>query len=231
MSLFGNHLLSRTVFLFFFAFLLLKATFTLSMGAVAGYSKDIDFDSFELDKVPVGFVPILIGTGKEISWVVKTEPSALSGTKVLAQTSIDDLDFRFPIVLYDELIAKDVDVTVQFKTLSGKVSQAAGIIFRFQDEDHFYVVRANALENEVRLYKVVDGALQSLAGETVKVSSNEWHTLRVAIEDIHFQVFFDDQALFETNDPTVKGAGKIGLSTKSDSVTIFDNLHIESRDT
>ncbi len=190
------------------------------------YKKDIDFDSFELEKVPAGFVPVLSGTGKEGSWTVKTEPSALSGTKVLAQTSIDELDLRFPILLYDELIAKDIDVTVQFKTVSGKVEQAAGIIVRFQDENHFYLVYASALEDDVRLYKIVDSVPQPIAGESARVSSSEWHTLRVAVQNTHFQVFFDNQSLFEADDATFE-AGKIGLSTKADSVTVFDNLHIE----
>jgi len=190
---------------------------------------DIDFDSFELDKVPAGFVPVLSGMGKEVSWVVKTEPSAPSGTKVLAQTSIDELDFRFPLLLYDELVAKNVDVTVQFKTISGHLEQAAGIIVRFQNEDRFYMVRANALANDVQLYKIVDGVRQPIAGENAKVSSGEWHTLRITVQNVHFQIFFDNQPLFEADDATFD-IGKVGLSTLADSVTIFDNLYVESRD-
>lgn len=190
---------------------------------------EIDFDSFEVEKVPAGFVPLLLGMGKESFWAVKTEPSAPSGTKVLAQTSIDELEFRFPLLLYDKLVAKDVEVSVQFKLLSGHLEQAAGLIVRFQKEDRFYLVHANALANEVRLYKIVAASPQPIAGETVRVSSGEWHTLRVAVQKTHFQVFFDTQLLFEADDATF-AVGKVGLSTKADSVTVFDNLHIESHD-
>jgi hypothetical protein len=82
----------------------------------------------------------------------------------------------------------------------------------------------------LRLYKVVDGLRQPIAGENANVRSGEWHTLRVTVQNTHFQVFFDDQSLFEADDTTLRQAGKIGLSTKADSVTVFDNLHIESHD-
>jgi len=194
------------------------------------YKVTMDFDNFESDKVPTGFRSALAGEGQSVSWIVKEEPSAPSGTKILAQTSIDELGYRFPILLYDKFTAKDVEVSVQFKTISGKVDQVAAIITRFQDQDHYYMVRANALEGEVKLYKVVDGVRQSLARENAHVSPGEWHTLKLAAKDEHFTVFFDGQSLFETEDDTFKAAGKVGLATKADSVTIFDNFQIESDD-
>jgi hypothetical protein len=238
-SLLRDSILSRTVWLFLVLLGDVAAVTTLLPPATAIAQQqndaklsdkvDMDFESFELDKIPAGFVPILGGMGKEVSWVVKTEPSAPSGTKVLAQTSVDELDLRFPLLLYDELIARDVDVMVQFKTISGQIEQVAGIIVRFQDQHHFYVVRASAFENNVRLYKIVNGVPQPIAGENVKVSSGEWHTLRVAVRETRFHVFFEEQSLFETDDTTF-AAGKVGLSTEADSVTVFDNLHIESHD-
>lgn len=194
------------------------------------YKLSLDFDNFESDKVPTGFRSTLAGEGQSVSWVVKEEPSAPSGTKVLAQTSVDELGYRFPILLYDKFTAEDVEVSVQFKTISGKIDQVAAIITRFQDQDHFYMVRANALEGEVKLYKVVDGVRQSLARENAQVSPGEWHTLKLAVKDKHFTVFFDGKSLFEKEDDTFKAAGKVGLATKADSVTIFDNFQIESDD-
>ena len=150
---------------------------------------------------------------------------------MLVQTSTDTTDYRFPLCIYDTLTAKDVTLSVRFKAVSGKVDQAAGLVARFRDKDNYYIVRANALEDNVRLYKVVGGSRKQFAGTKTKVSSSEWHALKLAVKGKHFQVFFDDKLLFEADDDTFKDAGKVGLWTKADSVTYFDDLKIERYDT
>jgi hypothetical protein len=194
------------------------------------YKGAIDLDNFDLKKIPPGFVPLVSGVGQEASWEVPLEPSAPSGTKVLAQTTSDPHADRFPIVLYDKLLARNVDVSVQFKTISGKLDQAAGVVLRFPDPAHYYVVRANALEGEINFYKVINGALQVIAKATAAVSADAWHTLRVTAVETHFIVSLDNQTLLGADDAALRRPGKIGLSTQADSVTVFDNLHIESHD-
>jgi len=191
----------------------------------------VNFDKFETGKTPTDFSTALTGGGGPVSWVVKEESSAPSGGKVLAQTSTDQTDYRFPLCVYDPFAAKDVEVSVKFKAVAGKVDQAAGLMARFQDKDNYYIVRANALEDNVRLYKVVGGSRKQFAGTKAKVSSGEWHTLKLEVKGKHFEVFFDDKLLFEADDDTFKDAGKVGLWTKADSVTYFDDLKIESYDT
>jgi len=190
----------------------------------------IDFATSEVGKLPVDFSSALTGSGGPVMWVVKDDVSAPSGGKVLAQTSIDKTDYRFPLCVYDKFTATDVEVSVKFKAVSGKVDQAAGLVARFRDKDNYYITRANALENNVRLYKVVGGSRKQFAGTKMKVSSGEWHTLKLEVKGKHFEVFFDDKLLFEADDDTFKGAGKVGLWTKADSVTYFDDLKIESYD-
>jgi hypothetical protein len=191
----------------------------------------VDFESFEVGKLPDGFSTALTGSGGPVSWMVKEESSAPSGGKVLAQTSTDQTDYRFPLCVYDPVTAKDVEVSVKFKAVAGKVDRAAGLVVRFQDKDNYYIVRANALEDNVRLYKVVGGSRKQFAGTKAKVSSGEWHALKLEVKGKHFEVFFDDKLLFEADDDTFKEAGRVGLWTKADSVTYFDDLKIESYDT
>jgi hypothetical protein len=191
----------------------------------------LDFDKFETGKTPAGFSTALTGGGGPVSWVIQEDSTAPSGGKVLAQTSIDKTDYRFPLCIYDKFTAKDVEVSVKFKAVSGKVDQAAGLVARFQDKNNYYITRANALENNVRLYKVVGGSRKQFAGTKMKVSSGEWHTLKLEVKGKHFEVFFDDKLLFEADDDTFKEAGKVGLWTKADSVTYFADLKIESYDT
>jgi len=190
----------------------------------------LDFDTAEIGKPPLDFSTALTGGGGPVTWVVKEEPSAPSDGKVLAQTSADTTDYRFPLCVYDPFTAKDVEVSVKFKAVAGKVDQAAGLVVRFRDKDNYYITRANALEDNVRLYKVVGGSRKQFAGAKAKVSSGEWHTLKLAVKGNHFRISFDDKLLFEADDDTFKEAGKVGLWTKADSVTYFDDLTIESHD-
>jgi len=191
----------------------------------------LDFGKFAVGKTPTGFSTALTGGGGPVSWVIQEDPTAMNAGKVLAQTSTDKTDYRFPLCVYDKLTGKDVTVSVRFRAVSGEVDQAAGLVARLQDKDNYYVVRANALEDNVRLYKVVEGSRKQFAGTKAKVSSGDWHTLKLAVKGRHFQVFFDDKLLFEADDETFKNAGRVGLWTKADSVTYFSDLKIENGDT
>ncbi len=126
------------------------------------------------------------------------------------------------------LSIKDVDLSTRFKPISGKLDRAAGLILRARDSDNYYVVRANALENNVRLYRVLHGRRTLVAGRDVPVATAVWQTLRVRAEGSRFEVYLDGKLLFEANDRTVGGAGRVGLWVKSDSVTLFDDFAIRS---
>ena len=182
----------------------------------------VDFSKTEEGRTPGDFFTALTGEGGSVSWVVKD--------KVLVQGSADQTDYRFPLCIYDKLIAKDVEVSVRFKAVAGEVDRAAGLVVRFKDKDNYYITRANALEDNVRLYKVVNGSRKQFAGASAKVSSNEWRSLKLSVRTNHFQVAFDDKLLFEADDKTFQEAGKVGLWTKADSVTYFDDFKIINND-
>lgn len=186
----------------------------------------LTFDSFEIGRVPPGFSTALTGGGGPVSWVIQEDLTAPSGSKVLAQTNADQTDYRFPICVYDKFTAKDVEVSVKFKAVSGTVDQAAGLVARFKDKDNYYMVRANALEDNVRLYKVVGGSRKQLAGANVNVPHGEWHGLTLTIKGRHMEVRFDGKLLLKADDEAFKEAGKVGLWTKADSVSYFDDLRV-----
>ena len=190
----------------------------------------LDFEKFEKGTLPTDFSTALTGGGGRIAWAIAEDSSSPSGPKVLAQTSADSTDYRFPLCTYSPLSAKDVGVAVRFKAVAGKVDQAGGLMVRFRDKDNYYVARANALEDNVNLYKVVAGKRSRFAGSKVKVSSGAWHTLKLEVKGNRFEVSFDGQRLFEAEDGTFTEAGKVGLWTKADSVTYFDDLEIETYD-
>lgn len=190
----------------------------------------IDFDTFEVGKPAPGFSYGVTGGGGEGSWLVREDLTAPSGSKVLVQTSADKTSFRFLLCVYDALLTHNALLSVRFKALSGEVDQAAGLIVRFRDKDNYYVVRANALEDNVRLYKVIDGKREQLAGAEVKVAANVWHTLRLSLSRYDFEVWLDGQRLFAAKDMALEAAGEVGLWTKADSVTAFDDFTIEDSD-
>ena len=187
-----------------------------------------NFDSDVAGKPPVQFHFARTGQGSEGTWVVQADPTAPSKPNVLAQTSTDDTDYRFPIAILEEGSCKDVDLSVKFKAVSGKVDQAGGLIFRVQDADNYYVVRANAAEDNYRLYHVVAGRRRQFAGANFKVTPNQWHTLRVVAVGNRFQCYFDGGLKITATDDTFPGPGKVGLWTKADSVTYFDDFEVSA---
>jgi hypothetical protein len=198
----------------------------LLSGNAAGETVTLNFDTPAVGSLPAEFSTALTGRGAPGAWRILEDPTATSGDKVLAQTSTDKTSYRFPLCIYDPLTATDVTVSVRFKAVAGTVDQAAGLVARWQDKAHYYIVRANALENNVRLYKVERGDRKQFAGKDVPVPSGQWHRLTLEVQGSHFRVFLNDTLLFEADDPTFRNAGKVGLWTKADSVTSFDDLTI-----
>jgi hypothetical protein len=188
----------------------------------------LDFDASAVGALPTGFSSAVTGDGGPAAWVVVEDFTAPSGGKVLAQTSTDRTSLRFPLCVYDGFTAPDVTVSVSFKPVSGTVDQAAGLVARYRDKNNYYVVRANALENNVRLYKVEGGNRKQFAGANVKVPSGEWQTLALEVKGTHLRVLLNDALLFQADDATFKNAGKVGLWTKADSVTYFDDLRVKT---
>ena len=122
--------------------------------------------------------------------------------------------------------AANVDVELRFKAVGGKIDQAAGIVVRLQDADNYYVARANALEDNVRFYRVVNGRREQLKGADLRVTANEWHSLGLRAEGERFTVSYDGKTLFSATDSTFAEAGGVALWTKADSVTRFDRIAI-----
>ena len=176
---------------------------------------------------PPGFSFALTGGGGPVRWVVLEDPSAPAGGKVVAETSQDRTRDRFPLAILDGVEARDVAVSVRFKPVSGTVDQAAGLVVRLRDPRNYYIARANALENNVRLYRVVDGRRAQFAGVDVQVPRDRWQTLGLRVEGDRFAVALDGRKLFTATDRTFADAGRVGLWTKADSLTHFDGLEVE----
>ena len=188
-------------------------------------SAQFNFDNDAAGKPPAGFTSYATGGGPAGKWLVKEVSDAPSGKHVVAQTDADSTDTRFPVLIADKGEYADLDLTVKGKALSGKVDQGIGLVFRFRDPKSYYVVRANALENNFRLYRMVNGQRLQFAAANVKIPSGKWHTLRVVAKGDHITCYFNGKALIDSHDKTYT-TGKVGLWTKADSVIEFDDLTV-----
>jgi hypothetical protein len=210
---------------------MLGLSIAVAIAAAAGnsrlFAETLDFSTAKPGKVPAPWVPTQTGKG-EAKWSIAQDSSGPGKPCVLKQSG----EAAFPVCIKDDTRVKNGYVEVRFKPIAGKEDQAGGVIWRVKDQDNYYVCRANALEDNVVLYKMVRGQRSVLeivgrkGGYGVKepVAPAQWHTLRVDFADHHFKVTFDGKHLFEVEDNTFMDAGKVGVWTKADSVTLFDDF-------
>src|SRR5579864_8199318 len=172
-------------------------------------AETIRFDSGMPGALPPGWTVAMTHAGGEPRWQIVSDPGAPSPPYVLAQLSQDRTAGRFPLAIWSGATIRNGEVSVAFKTVSGTVDQAAGIVWRYQDPNNYYIVRANALENNIVLYKVTNGVRLSIApmgmpsrsyGVKHDVPKGKWCTLRVVFSGSHFTVLFNGQRVFETED-------------------------------
>ncbi len=199
----------------------------LPVVVLIGQGANANFDKDDAGKPPSGFSFVLTGQGKPGVWLVRKDDAAHGN--VLVQTDGDTTDYRFPVAVYNDFSSADVDLSVQFKALSGKGDQGAGLVWRYRDPNNYYVTRCNALEDNCTIYHVVNGRRVAFLNKGVKVASNVWHSLRVEVRGDHFVVSYDGKPVLDAKDGTFKDAGKVGLWTKADSVIAFDDFSIAGR--
>jgi len=169
--------------------------------------------------------PQPIPASGEAKWTVEKDDTAPSKSNVLKQSG----EATYPVCLKNDTSLKDGFVEVKFKAVSGKEDQAGGVIWRAKDADNYYIARANALEDNVTIYHTIKGSRVSFKNVNHKVKPGAWHTLRVEFQGNHFTVIFDGEKVIEATDDSFSEAGKVGVWTKADSVTLFDDFSYGNR--
>lgn len=188
-------------------------------GAGIALADTVNFDDCKIGAPPPGWTATKTGKG-DPKWEVVADNSAPSKPNVLKQSG----EATYPVCIKSDASLKDGFVEVKFKPVSGKEDQAGGVIWRCKDADNYYIARANALEDNVAIYHTVNGKRTEKKRINTKVATNQWHTLRVDFKDNYFVVTFDGKKAFGWKDDTFKDAGKVGLWTKADSTTLFDDF-------
>jgi hypothetical protein len=193
---------------------------TISAVLAAAAPDTVNFDTATTGQPPTGWTPTKTGSG-DAKWTVEKDDMAPSRPNVLKQSGVA----TYPLCFKNDTSLKDGFVEVKFKPISGKEDQAGGVVWRLKDANNYYVARANALEDNVTIYHTINGRRTETKRTKMKVAANVWHTLRVDFAGNHFTVTYDGGKAFDWDDDTFKDAGKVGVWTKADSVTLFDDFN------
>ena len=191
----------------------------IGMGGGMALAQTVNFDTFKIGEPPPGWTATKTGTG-QAKWTVEKDDTAPSKPNVLKQYG----QATYPVCIKEDTHLKDGFVEVKFKPVSGKEDQAGGLVWRARDSNNYYVARAYALEDNVTIYDTVNGRRTERKRTGVKVAPNQWHTLRIDFQGSHFTVTLDGKKALEWDDQTFKDSGKVGVWTKADSVTLFDDF-------
>lgn len=191
----------------------------LLMSATLAQAQTVHFDSQQPGAAPQGWRCGLTGSGTP-RWTVEADDTAPSKPNVLRQSG----QGTFPWCILPAASLADGAVEVAFKAIAGKQDQAGGVVWRWKDGDNYYVARANALENNVSLYYTEKGRRHTLKYVDAPVPPGQWHRLRVEFRADEIRVFLNGKKYIELNDTRIRGPGAVGLWTKADSVSAFDDF-------
>jgi hypothetical protein len=185
------------------------------------------FEGDEIGMLPAGWEAAQTGEGPGSVWQVVADDSAPDGSRALAQMSSDGQRRMFSPCVVKDSSHLNPDLSVSFKAVSGVVDQGGGLVWRYRDANNYYIARLNPLETNYRIYKVVDGQRSQVRSVQVDTPPGEWHRLRVVQQGNRIRGYLDGKQLLDVTDDTFRDAGRIGLWTKADAVTFFDDLHAE----
>jgi len=199
----------------------------LAFGLTAAAGRVITFDNEQLGQTPPRWTVAMTNHGRAPRWEIVKDLSAATQPYVFAQVSADTVRDRYPLAIFNDATFRDGEISVRIKPVSGHYVQAGGLVWRYRDQNNYYLARANALEKNVQVFKVVNGQrVPLMAGVRHEVPTNAWSILKVAMRGNRFQVFVDHRRILQGWDNTFLTGGKVGLWTVADSVTYFDDFHI-----
>ena len=202
----------------------------VSWAVAADKTPTLKLTKDDVGKLPAGWKSAKTGEGDGSVWKVVADDTAPSKSGyVLAQTAAGPKRF-FNLCVADDGSFKDVDIHVAFKAMAGVTDQGGGVVWRYQDANNYYVARMNPLEDNFRVYKVSDGKRsKEFQSVDLKVPAKEWHTLRVKMIGDHIECFLDGKKHLDVKDDSIAKAGKVGLWTKADAQTYFDDFRVSGK--
>ncbi len=194
----------------------------------AAPSRDWTFDTDETGTIPAGWtVGESNGAGTPATWATVARDDAPSAPGTFGVTATRNYGHTFNVALAQGTSARDLDLSVRVKAVSGEEDQGGGLVWRAADASNYYITRWNPLEKNFRVYFVKDGRRKQLATAPATDDVSTWHTVSVVTRGSHIDCLLDGAKLLSVDDETFSGPGQVGLWTKADAATLFDDLHLE----
>jgi hypothetical protein len=175
----------------------------------------ITFEHCQVGKLPVGW------SAETSDWYIQADGSATA--LKMAKNSGE----AYNIAILTDIFARDVEVDVRVKAISGDEDQGGGIVWRYLDSNNYYIARANPLENNIRVYKVVNGRRNELESANVMMETGQWFSIKIKMEGENIECFYNGKLVYKLADRTFTDAGLVGLWSKADAVSLFDDLNIK----
>src|ERR1022692_4084060 len=199
----------------------------LAFGLAAAPGRVITFDNEQLGQTPRQWTVAMTNHGRPPRWEIVKDSTAATQPYVFAQVSADPVRDRFPLAVFNDATFRDGDISVRIKLVSGREVQAGGLVWRYRDQNNYYLALANALATNVQVFKVENGLRSPLMeGVHHEIPTNAWSILKVIARGNRFQVFVDHRRILQGWDNTFLTPGKVGLWTVADSVTYFDDFRV-----
>jgi hypothetical protein len=196
---------------------------------LAANGKVIDFDRLPVGAAPPGWTVAMTHPGPPPKWEVRKDQTAPTQPYVLAQVS-QSSGTRYPLAILDAVMFRDGDVSVRIKPVGGGSERAGGLVWRYRDPLNYYVVRANAADKTVTVFRVQNGqAYPILPAVKYEIAANNWNILKITARGPKFQVYVDHRRILEGQDTTFNGPGKVGLCTVDESEVYFDDFRVNPR--
>jgi len=199
-----------------------------AVAALAAADSTWTFEAETPGSLPAAWSAAKTGEGPGSVWKVVAAQRDGKQNQALAQTSPEGASSLFNLCVVKDVKQADVDLSVELKAISGNNDRGGGLVWRYRDAGNYYVTRVNPLEDNFRVYHVVNGKRTQLATADAKLSPDQWHTVRAVQRGDHIQCYLDGKLLLDVQDATIKEAGAIGLWSKSDAVTWFDNVALKT---
>jgi hypothetical protein len=204
----------------------MKSTWLVLFGIVATTGRVINFDTGPLGKTPPEWTSVS-SRGRASQWEIRRDGSAPTQPYVFAQLSTDSGADRLPIAILKTMSLRDGEVSVRIKPVSGHDVKGGGIVWRYRDENNYYLARASSIEKTVAVYKVQNGQrIPLIAMARHEIPANDWSILKVALRGTRFQIYLDHRRILQGWDNTYTGFGQVGLCTVGDSVAYFDDFRV-----
>ncbi len=201
----------------------------LSLFGIGG-GNSVNFDGLKPGALPPYWTSTETHPGEPPHWVIVNDRTAPSHGNVFAQISSAPGEFAFPLAVFDKVVCRDGDLSVKFKIDAGRGGvRTAGIVWRYQDPNDYYLLHFSADEKNIALYHMRNGKAYLIKMMGHDIRTGQWYIAKVNYRGSHFRVLFGNRRLFDAADDSLSAPGKTGLWTKGGTVAYFDDFRIDRK--